>query len=534
MKTEDTFKSWMVSEVKAGRMDRREFLGRLAMLGLSAAAGSALPGLAFADETPKPGGHMRFAMAHGEAADTLDPAHVNNGYTTVVAYAITNMLTEVAPDGSLQPKLAESWEASEGATKWTFKLRKGVEFHNGRSFTAKDVVASINHHRGEKSTSSVKPTVDPITAVDADGDHAVVIKLKSGDADIPFKLSTFSFGIYPAKDDGTIDWQSGVGTGAYRLKSFKPGEKTELEKNKNFWQAGRGHFDSGELLSIQDTAARQNALLTKEVDGIDRLDLKTVDRLKGTEGIVVEEVRGKLHYTFPMLTNVAPFTDNNVRLALKYAIDREALLKTILFGHGTLGNDHPLTPAYPFFAADIEQRAYDPDKAKFYLKEAGLTSLAVDLSAANAAFTGAVDTAVLYAEQAKKAGIDIKVVQEPNDGYWTNIWQKKSWCAAYWFGTPTPDDILTQAYSAGASWNDSAWNNEKFNRILVEARSELDAGKRAGMYRDLQLLVRDEGGVVIPLFANDVFATSSKVRHGKLADNYECDGRMFFDRWWFA
>jgi peptide/nickel transport system substrate-binding protein len=235
-----------------------------------------------------------------------------------------------------------------------------------------------------------------------------------------------------------------------------------------------------------------------------------------------------------MLTNVAPFDNNNVRLALKHAVDREALLKTILFGHGTVGNDHPITPAYPFFAADIEQRTYDPDKAKFYLKQAGLTSLAVNLSAANAAFTGAVDASLLYKSQAAKAGIDINVVQEPDDGYWTNIWQKKPWCTAYWFGTPTPDDILTQAYSAGASWNDSAWNNEKFNKILVAARSELDNGKRAEMYRDLQLLVRDEGGVVIPLFANDVFATNDRVRHGKLANNYEVDGRMFFDRWWFA
>jgi peptide/nickel transport system substrate-binding protein len=534
MKNDDGLALWLANEARLGRMDRREFLGRLSLLGVSAAAGSALLTQARAEETPKPGGHLRFAMAHGEAADTLDPAHVNNGYVTVVAYAITNMLTEVGTDGSLQPKLAESWEASEGATKWTFKLRKGVEFHNGKSFTAKDVVASINHHRGEKSTSSVKPIVDPVTSVEADGDHVVVIRLKSGDADIPFKLSTFSFGIYPAKDDGSIDWQSGIGTGAYRLKSFKPGERAELEKNRNFWQAGRGHFDSGELLTIQDTAARQNALLTKEVDGIDRLDLKTVDRLKQAAGIKVEEVRGKLHYTFPMLTSVAPFSDNNVRLALKHAIDREALLKTILFGHGTVGNDHPLTPAYPFFAADIAQRVYDPDKAKHYLKQAGLTELSVDLSAANAAFTGAVDTAILYAEQAKKAGISINVVQEPNDGYWTNIWQKKSWCAAYWFGTPTPDDILTQAYSAGASWNDSAWSNEKFNKILVEARSELDVEKRAGMYRELQFLVRDEGGVVIPLFANDVFATSTRIGHGKLADNYECDGRMFFDRWWFA
>ena len=534
MSGDRTFPRRLAGQLKSGKMDRREVLAILGGLGVSATAGSSWLTRAQAQEGPKPGGHLRFAMAHGEAQDTLDPAHVNNGYTTVVAYAITNMLTEVGADGSLQPKLSESWEASEGATKWTFTLRKGVEFHNGKSFTAKDVIASINHHRGEKSTSSVKPIVAPIESITADGDHVVVIKLKSGDADIPFKLSTFSFGMYPGKDDGSIDWQSGIGTGAYTLKSFRPGERTQLEKNRNFWQAGRGHFDSGELLSIQDTAARQNALLTNEVDGIDRLDLKTVERLRQTAGIKVEEVRGKLHYTFPMLTNVAPFTDNNVRLALKHAIDREALLKTILFGHGTVGNDHLLMPAYPFFAADIEQRTYDPDKAKYYLKQAGMTSLAVDLSAANAAFTGAVDTAVLYESQARKANISINVVQEPNDGYWSNVWQKKPWCAAYWFGTPTADDILTQAFSAGASWNDSAWNNPQFNKILVEARSELDNGKRAGMYRDLQLLVRDEGGVVIPLFANDVFATSTRIKHDKLADNYECDGRMFFDRWWFG
>src|SRR5688572_14747886 len=168
MKDDGALRNWLVAELRSGRMDRREFLGRLGMLGLTATAGRALVAPALAEETPKPGGHLRFAMAHGEAADTLDPAHVNNGYTTVVHYAVTNMLTEVATDGSLQPKLAESWEASEGATKWTFRLRKGVEFHNGKNFTAKDAVASINHHRGEKSTSSVKPIVDPITSVEAD------------------------------------------------------------------------------------------------------------------------------------------------------------------------------------------------------------------------------------------------------------------------------------------------------------------------------------------------------------------------------
>ncbi len=101
-----------------------------------------------------------------------------------------------------------------------------------------------------------------------------------------------------------------------------------------------------------------------------------------------------------------------------------------------LGNDHPITPAYRYFASDIEQRVYDPDKAKFHLKKAGLTELAVDLSASGAAFQSAVDAALLYKENAAKCGVNINVVREPTDGYWTNIWNKKPWCASYWFGTP--------------------------------------------------------------------------------------------------
>jgi peptide/nickel transport system substrate-binding protein len=111
---------------------------------------------------------------------------------------------------------------------------------------------------------------------------------------------------------------------------------------------------------------------------------------------------------------------------------------------------------------------------------------------------------------------------------------KKPFCAAYWFGTPTEDGIFSQAYSTGASWNDSYWNNERFNTLLLDARATLDENRRREQYREMQSLVGTEGGVIIPVFANDVFAISSKVRHGKLANNYEVDGRLLFERWWFG
>ncbi|MBB3064161.1 ABC transporter substrate-binding protein [Limibacillus halophilus] len=528
--------------LRSGRIARRDFLRQASALGVTTALGTALTaGLVTASgalpahaATPRKGGHMRFGMGHGDTSDSLDPAHVNNGFTVVMHYTISNTLTEVDAAGRLLPKLAESWEASADASQWRFKLRSGLTFHDGRPVTPADVVAAINHHRGPDSTSTAKPIVEPITSVKAEGPLEVVVTLAAGDADFPFKLSSFNFPIYPANADGTLDWLSGNGCGPYKLKKFEPGIRADFERNPAYWQAGdRAHFDSCELLAIVDVTARQNALISGEVDAIDRIDLKTADRLAALSNVEVREVEGKTHYTFPMRTDTAPFDDINVRMALKHALDRQALLDTILYGHGTIGNDHPISPAYGFHASDIPQTDYDPDKAKHYLKQAGLSSLEINLSGADAAFAGAVDACVLYQEHAAKAGINIEVVREPSDGYWSNVWMQKPWSACYWYGTPTADGIFTQAYSAGAAWNDSYWNNPRFNELLVAARAELDNARRMEMYREMQLLVHSDGGVVIPLFANDVFAVSDKVGHGDLANNLEVDGRMFFERWWF-
>jgi peptide/nickel transport system substrate-binding protein len=529
----------LMKMLAAGAMGRREFIRRMSALGVATAVAgtfaASLGGKSAAAATPKKGGHMRMAMGHGGTTDTLNPAHIMNGALTVMHFTITNMLTEINHDGTLKPKLAEEWSASADASTWTFRLRKGVTFHNGRDFTAEDVIASFNHHRGEDSDSGAKALVDPIKDITADGKHVVVFSLEAGDADFPFKMGEFNFPIYAANEDGTLDWKPGIGCGAYELKDFEPGVRALFERNPNYWQLDeRAHFDSCELLTIVDAGTRQTALISGEVDGIDRVDLKTADLLAQRPGVVVEEVPSKLHYTCEMRVDTPPFDDVNVRLAVKHGVDREAMLRSILSGHGILGNDNPISPAYRFFAPEIEQRPYDPDMAKHHLKKAGLSSLEISLSAADAAFAGAVDAAVLYREHAAKAGIDITVVREPKDGYWSNVWQHKPFCASYWFGTPTSDGIFTIGYKGGAGWNATFWDNPRFNELVKSARAELDDAKRAQMYAEMQRIVRDDAGTIVPVFANDVFAISDKIGHGELANNNEVDGRMFFERWWFV
>jgi peptide/nickel transport system substrate-binding protein len=519
----------MLQRNSAFPIDRRSFMAGAAGAGLILGLGPR----AFA-ATPNKGGRLRLGLSGGSTSDSLDPATYASGGVLIGVWGFANNLAEVDETGNIVPELAESWEASSDAKTWTFKLRKGITFHNGKTLTAEDVIASYNYHRGEASTSGAKGIVDTIIDITAQGSDAVVFTLKDGNADFPFVTADYHLVIYQAKDGG-IDWQSGNGTGGYKLDSYEPGVRMILKRQPNYWKADRAHFDEIEIVYISDGAARQNALITGEVDVIDRVDLKTVHLLSRRDDIVIEEATGTQHYTMPMFADVAPFNDVNVRLALKYAINREELVEKILRGHGRVGNDSPITPANRFFDASLEQRVYDPDKAKFHLKQAGLGSLKVDLSAADAAFVGAVDTAVLFKESAAKAGIEVNVIREPDDGYWSNVWTKKPFVMCFWNGRPTEDWMFSLVYTSDASWNDTHWKNETFDKLVTEARAELDDNKRREMYSKLQEIVRDDGSTIIPMYANSVDARSKKIAHGgKPASNAYLDGWKVAERWWMA
>jgi peptide/nickel transport system substrate-binding protein len=335
-----------------------------------------------------------------------------------------------------------------------------------------------------------------------------------------------------AVKDGKLDWQSGNGTGPFIMEAFEPGVRGKAKRNPNYhrdvW------FDEVEILSITDPAARSNALASGDVHYIDRVDPKTAALMNRNPNTAVQETSGFAHYVAPMITNVAPFDNNDVRLALKYAIDRQEIVDKVLMGHGSVGNDNPIAEGVPFHAKLKNQHTYDPEKAKSYLKKAGLSSLKVDLSASDAAFAGALDAAQLMQQQAAKAGIEINVVREAADGYWDNVWMKKPWCLSYWSGRPTPDLMFTTAYAEGAAWNETFWKHPRFNELLIQARSELDKAKRTAMYAEMQEIVSEEGGTMVLMFYNYLNAHAKNVAYGDVAKNWDVDGMKVTQRWWFT
>ncbi len=516
----------------SGKIGRREFITRMTALGLVTAISPTILGsFAYAAE-PKQGGTLRVACTGGSTTDSLDPGTLTSQYNQFLNFQMRNCLVEIDQESNAIPELAESWEPSPDAVKWTFKLRKGVEFHNGKTFDADDVIYTLNHHRGEKSKSGAKGLLESIEEIKADGKDTVVFTLKGGNADFPYILADYHLTIF---QDGTKgpEFEEGIGTGGYILKSWEPGVRAHTVHNPNYWKEGRAHFDEVQTLSIVDTNARTNALKTGQIDVMDRPDLKTIHLFKRLKDIQIISKTSGSHATMPMLFNTQPYDNNDVRLGLKYALDREEQVEKILKGYGSVGNDQPIAPNLKYYDAELPQRTFDPDKAKFHMKKAGMLDHTFKLHTSDGAFAGAVDSALLFQQSAAKAGIKIEVTKEPSDGYWSNVWMKKPWCMSYWSARPTVDLMFTTAYAAKANWNETHWKNARFNTLLVEARAELDEKKRGEMYSEMQKIVSDEGATVIPMFSDIVVAATKKLGYDTFGAGLDLDDARGAERWWY-
>ena len=522
----------------SGKISRRNFVSTSVAIGVSLAGATAVVNQVEA-ATPKSGGRLRMGITGGATSDVLDPGQILDAYMINVSMGqVRPNMTKINPDGSVEGDLTSGWQASNGAKTWKFDVRQGVEFHNGKTLDSTDIVDSIRHHMGPDSKSGGSGVVSGIASIKEDGKNGVVIELNEGNGDLPILLSDYHLNICPSKGDGSIDWESGIGAGPYTLEEHEPGVRTLTKKFANYWNSGNdSHFDEVETLGINDPTARLAALSTGAVDAINNVPAKTASRLKSMVNVKTLISTGNKQCTMPMLCDVAPFDDQNVRNAMKHIINRQELLDKIFFGYGQLGNDNPVGPANYFRATtdELPQREYDPEQAKYYLKQAGLSSLSVKFHAADTGFSGSVDAGALMRESAKAAGIDIEVVREPNDGYWSNVWMVKPWSACYWSGRPTEDWIFSQIYYSKADWNDTHWNNSSFDKLLVEARSETDEAKRRDKYVEMQRIVHNDGGLALPVFLSEIMGYRSNITvPDQIANNWELDGHLAARRWWTA
>ncbi|MCY1125601.1 ABC transporter substrate-binding protein [Frigidibacter sp. RF13] len=522
---------YLLARTAQGKHSRRDFLGRAGALGMTTAMAGSLLATAARAEGPKKGGTIIAGMQGGESTNTLDPALAASEVPFAVNMTFGEMLLDVSPTNELVPRIAEEYSSSPDAKVWQFKIRQGVEFHNGKTLTADDVIATLQRHTDEKSQSGALGIVQGISEMKAEGDM-VTLSLAAANADLPYLLADYHLVIQP--NGGVDDPAAGIGAGAYKVAVNEPGVRHGFEKFANYWDDASGHADQVEILVINDTTARVAALQAGQVHMINRVDPKVYKLLKAAPGLQVVNSPGRGHYVFIMHCTAAPFDNNDLRMALKYAINRQEMVDKVLGGLGSIGNDFPINAAYPMFDETIEQREYDPDKAAFHYKASGHDGSPIVLRTATGAFPGAVEAAQLYQQSAAAAGIPLEIVREPDDGYWSNVWNVQPFCASYWGGRPVQDQMYSTAYLSTAEWNDTKFHNEKFDGLLIAARAELDQAKRKQMYSDMAHILRDEGGLILPMFNDFVEAVSDAIGGWETDPNGELMNGRAMTKCWLA
>jgi peptide/nickel transport system substrate-binding protein len=489
---------------------RRDVLALLGFGGAAAMFGGGLigmPGAAFAAETPKKGGRIRVAGFSSSTADTLDPAKQALSTDYVRGSMFYNGLTTLDEHMAPQLELAESIEHDK-ATVWTIKLRKGVQFHDGKSLTADDVVYSLNRHKDAAVGSKAKALASQMEEIKATGPLEVTIRLSGPNADLPVILGTFHFKIVK---DGVTDFSTAVGTGPFKCKEFQPGVRSVSVRNEAYWKSVGPHLDEVEYFAISDNGARVNALLSGDIDIAAAIDSRSNRQIMGASGYDVLETKSGNYTNLIMRLDGAPGNNPDFVLGMKHLFDREQIKKSVFRGFAEVANDNPLSPADRYYAADLPQRPYDLEKAKFLLKKAGALDNTLQIVASPAA-TASVEMAVVLQQAAQKIGLKIDIKQVPSDGYWSNYWLK----SPVGFGNinmrPTADILFSQFFKSDAPWNESVWKNEKFDQLLGAARAEADEAKRKAMYHDMQVMIHETSGIAIPAFISNLDAFKSKVK----------------------
>lgn len=485
-------------------MSRRSLLKAGALASAAALTPSLLTRSAAAAATK--GGHFRMATIGASANDSLDPRTYVASFPTFAGYFWGNMLFRVDDKMQLVPELAESWENTPDAKSWVVKLRKGVQFHNGKTLTSADVIYTINRHTAKESASGLRPILAQIAEMKATQPDEIRFELKAGNADWLYLMSDYHLQIQPEGEPT----DKGIGTGAYMVENFEPGIRLRMKRNENYWRDGAPNFDTIELIGINDSTARVSALQTGEVDMATHLPPKIAPLLAGG-GFRIHRANSTTFSEFVGHSKDAPFDNNDLRLALKYAIDRQEMLDKVFFKSGAIGNDHPIPGFFRFHAAELPQRAYDLDKAKFHYKKSGHSGPLPALAVGESIFQGAAEASELFQQQAKRAGIDLPLQRVPMDGFWANVWNQRPFFVSSWFGRPTEDQMLTAAFHSESGFNETQTKNPKLDQLLLLGRSETDIAKRKQHYFDIQQIVWEEGSSIVPQFQELITGTSAKI-----------------------
>lgn len=454
----------------------------------------------------------KLVVAFPASPKELDPGLMRQSEVYAITAQIYDNLVRVDEQLQPQPQLATSWEASFDNLIWTFHLREGVAFHHGTPFTAEDIVYTftrlINSDYGSAARSSLT-FIDRVVALD---DHTAQFVLNSPNADLPVVLGGLQMRIVARDRTNEENSTSPSGTGPFVWSEYVPGESAVLTRNPDYWAKDADgnqlpYLDEIDFVAIPEESTRIAALIAGDVDVLWQIAPASIKILESQSSVQVLEAPSGVYLDLAMNITEPPFDNPLVRQAMKLVVDRQQMLDIVGLGLGDLGNDQPVAPIHLFYA-DLPIPDRDVEKAQALLAEAGYPDGIEVTLYTSSARPGMNEMALLYQQQAAPAGIRVTIVAVPPDGYFDLIFMKKPFFMSKWTFRPTTGETISIAHSGTSAFNETAYVDPVIDELLIEARIEQDPAKRLVLYTEIQRLIAENGGTILPYYQLNLMAVS--------------------------
>lgn len=431
-------------------------------------------------------------IAIGTSPTRLDPLMTTIGDEYIYDNLVFNGLTRMRADLTVVPDLAESWNYSEDLKQWTFHLRRGVKFHNGREMVAEDVTAMF------------KRLLDPATAAPSRSNYTMIARVASPDPyTVVFDLSYAYGGFADIMSDRQVKIvprdlvaqlpTRPIGTGPFMFKSYTPNDRMVLAKNPDYFEAGLPKLEGVELRIIPEMSVKVSALRAGDIDIVWQLPLDQVKALSSDPALRVESVATGSWDAVVMNNINPPFNDVRVRRAFQLGVDKRDVVALTLFGQGA-PTISPIPPSSPFYAHDVIIPEADPTAARKLLAEAGHPNglkiqLIVPVGRPVRERLG-----VTLQQLAQPAGFDIDVQRVPFSSYDAEVSGKAPFYVDGYFARPTVDTSTYPFLHSGGSWNERLWHykNAAVDQALDAARQTGDKQKQKADYIAMQQALNDE------------------------------------------
>lgn len=505
----------LVDEMLAGRVDRREFIRFGSVLGLGLpllrSLGSAA-GLGFASgalaSAVTPGGTIRAAVSMPDGV--VDPITANDSASYQVYFQTAEFLCVSQPDLILKPVLAESWSPNGNGMVWTFKLRRGVKFHNGQEMTADDVVATFDRLSDPEGSSNALSVFRGLLTKGGTrkiDDYTVAFHLETPNGNFPYAVSIDNYNaiILPAKMEENYE-KTFMGTGPFRIESFRPRVGATLVRNPDYWGA-KALPDRVEFRFYADPQPRLIALQAGEVDMLDAVPVVMSPVLQRNPDIKLIPINSSNHRPMHMKCDRPPFGDKRVRQALALTLDRQRLVDGLCRGLAVKGNDNPFAPLYPSTDPSVPQRDQDIAKARELMAAARVAD-GFDVTLTTQQYTDIPEYAQLVQSFARAANIRINLKIETQEAYYGKAipgqsdWLDSTLGITDYAHRGVPNVFLGNPLLSDGTWNAAHFRNATYDNLVTQYVQALDLEAQRSVAGQIQRLLLDETPVIISYFPN--------------------------------